>query len=595
MGMRRVPARAQCTSQGRGLNGWSAPFVVGARVFLALLSLVARLAADEPEAKTSAPSSPSPSAPTTGTPAAPAAAADTSTEALLKRLQELEQANRELRSEMQESRDLKRQLDDLSKKYDELSRKLEPAPPRPNTPRDRERNRPIFDAPNLGSPARPAASGRTGAGNAPSRTPGAGQDVGNRHLGRIPLGVAAYDYDREGFLFSSDDDELQLKVRGLFQGDYHHYTQTNQTPVTNGVYVPRVRLYFQGRLSKPFEYEISFQRGYDNFDLLNAYINFNFSDYFKLRFGRYKTPYTYEYYHAERSKLLLPERSVYNLNFQGNRQVGLMAHGSLFDHRFEYAVGAFDGAPNSYQPFNGTPALISLLRFKPWANSDSVLRNLDFGGSVYAANVTGDPVRPPVLRTNDQLAGSRLDQNVPSNASGLPFLAFNDNVVMQGERTSWDAHVAYFWKRLAMLAAYDDGFVGYAVKGDKTTHLRVNGYYVQAAYFLTGETLNDFSWIDPIRPFDPSHGKYGPGAIQPTARFATINLGDEVFSNGLADANLWTNHAYVIDAGVVWYWNRFTKLFLIWEHAEFANPVYYRPNGLQLNSDLFWLRMQFHF
>ena len=84
-------------------------------------------------------------------------------------------------------------------------------------------------------------------------------------------------------------------------------------------------------------------------------------------------------------------------------------------------------------------------------------------------------------------------------------------------------------------------------------------------------------------------------AFELTARYSELGLGPRVFTAGLADPNLWTNRAEMTDVGFNWYLNKFVKVYFDWEHAMFAQPVYYRPGGLQKTSDLFWLRFQVYF
>jgi len=124
----------------------------------------------------------------------------------------------------------------------------------------------------------------------------------------------------------------------------------------------------------------------------------------------------------------------------------------------------------------------------------------------------------------------------------------------------------------------------------------VGGYFVQAGYLLTGETITDRVVIDPIRRFDLRRGRFGLGAWEVTARYSAITLGNQVFTQGLADPNLWTNRADMVDVGLNWYLSKWVKIYFDWEHAAFAQPVYYRPGPfLQKTSDLFWLRLQLYF
>ena len=108
-----------------------------------------------------------------------------------------------------------------------------------------------------------------------------------------------------------------------------------------------------------------------------------------------------------------------------------------------------------------------------------------------------------------------------------------------------------------------------------------SGYFVQAAYLITGETIRERTVIDPINRFDLRPGKFGLGAFEPHVRYSEMFLGRQVFTAGLADPNLWTNRVQMVDVGVNWYLNKFVKIYFDWEHAMFASPVFaaVRPSG----------------
>jgi phosphate-selective porin OprO and OprP len=80
-----------------------------------------------------------------------------------------------------------------------------------------------------------------------------------------------------------------------------------------------------------------------------------------------------------------------------------------------------------------------------------------------------------------------------------------------------------------------------------------------------------------------------------SARYSELALGRSVFTAGLADPNLWTNHAQLIDVGANWYLNQFVKVYLDWEHAMFGSPVFSNTGNFQKSSDLFWIRTQLYF
>ncbi|MFO0953541.1 MAG: porin [Isosphaeraceae bacterium] len=149
----------------------------------------------------------------------------------------------------------------------------------------------------------------------------------------------------------------------------------------------------------------------------------------------------------------------------------------------------------------------------------------------------------------------------------------------------------------SLLGVWDSGHNDYSLTtpGSKPVHLPVSGYFVQGAYLLTGETRERPSLIEPLKPFDLRKGKFGLGAFEVQARLSGITLGQSVFTGGLADPNLWTNRVGMVDLGLNWYLNKFVKVYFDWEHAVYAQPVYFAPGpGLQKTSDLFWVRFMFY-
>jgi phosphate-selective porin OprO/OprP len=159
----------------------------------------------------------------------------------------------------------------------------------------------------------------------------------------------------------------------------------------------------------------------------------------------------------------------------------------------------------------------------------------------------------------------------------------------------WELHAAYYYKGLSLLGAWDSGFDSWAVTGDRPVRVPVDGYFIQAAYLLTGETRDGQGVIDPISRFDLRQGRFGLGAFEPTARFSELSIGKQIFTGGLADPNLWTNKASLVDVGMNWYLNKFVKVYFDWEHALFGQPVFYGPSHFSKTNDLFWVRLQLFF
>jgi phosphate-selective porin OprO/OprP len=452
----------------------------------------------------------------------------------------------------------------------------------------------VSDGQNGGESPGAAGGGSKAAGGDPTVT-GRAQEDGNRHRGKLPL-KPYYDFDGDGFKFVTEDSEYSFGIRGMVQLDGRAYSQPTPGFASSGFYTPRSRFYLEGNLTKPIQYEFSFQQTFDSVNLLDAYVNFNYDPRLQFRLGRYKAPFSYEWYRIHIWDLLAPERSLFATNYEGQRRFGAMAWGTLLENRVEYAAGSFNTQRNGYQPFNSLQDVMAFVNFKPFYNEHRsfALRDLQFGGSVNAGH-ENQPLAPAALRTNGAPSGTGLNDVGASNAATVPFLAFNPGVTEHGDRALWELHTAWYYGGLTLLGAWQGGIESYAKPGGAPQHIPLNGWFLQAGYIFTGETIRDRTLVDPIRPFDLSRGKFGLGAFEPTARYSELTLDRRVFTEGLADPSLWTNQAKMVDVGVNWYLNKFVKVYFDWEHAMFANPVFSSNGPPQKSNDLFWVRTQVYF
>jgi phosphate-selective porin OprO/OprP len=259
-----------------------------------------------------------------------------------------------------------------------------------------------------------------------------------------------------------------------------------------------------------------------------------------------------------------------------------------------------NGPRNGFQAFDYPKSVAAFLNFKPFVNNEaSFLRDLNFGGSL-DYGYQNNPAVPAVFRTNANASSVALSANDPTNNATVPFLALNNNVMEKGIRDLWELHAAYYYKGLSLLGAWDSGFNDYAQARSPSVRVPTNGYFVQVAYLITGETLRERAVIDPINRFDLRPGKFGLGAFEPHAGYSQMWLSRDVFTSGLADPNLWTNRVDVLDVGLNWYLNKFVKIYFDWERAFFGTPVLAAVSTsgratFQTTNDLLWLRFQFYY
>lgn len=392
-----------------------------------------------------------------------------------------------------------------------------------------------------------------------------------------------------GFQFQSRDDEFDLQFHNLTQADGQFFGRRDQTTSFDTFNIAREWLIFSGHLTRPYDYYLSLTDAAGSFNVLDVFLNVNYDKRFQFRLGRFKSPFTYEFYGEPTQGLANGEWSLFFNNFGMARDVGTMLWGESVAGRIDYAAGIFNSAPNSQIDLSNHKSVIAFLNFAPFRPAkDSPLENLNVGGSLVAGEQDFTP-QPSVMRTIVPTSGS--------NMLGAPFLTFNNNVIASGQRNLWDLHAAYYYGGLSLIGEWGSGFEDYDLANTPTRRTRVpiGSYYVQAAYFLTGERVASRGMVKPRRPFDLRKGRFGPGAWEVAFRYNSLDLGKQVFTAGLADPTLWTDRLYTTDIGINWYWNQYIRVLFDWQHAGFGSQVIYRPGGFARTSDLFLLRIQIWF
>ena len=134
-----------------------------------------------------------------------------------------------------------------------------------------------------------------------------------------------------------------------------------------------------------------------------------------------------------------------------------------------------------------------------------------------------------------------------------------------------------FWAAAEYIRAETDS----ALLGDPI----VGGAYVQAGYFLTGESRGykpsngTFARLKPNNPWDGSGGK---GAWEIAARWSSLDLNDSMIAGGTQNN---------LTLALNWYPNSATRLMFNWVHAEADIPLV----GRGLGGDFAIVRVQVDF
>jgi phosphate-selective porin OprO/OprP len=398
-----------------------------------------------------------------------------------------------------------------------------------------------------------------------------------------------------GFELRTNDDEYILQFHDLTQFEFRGYQQGGQGQVHDTFDFPRQWWMWSGRITKPFGYFLSFANGFDVLSLLDVFVDIDFNPKFRVRTGRFKTPFTYEFLVEPVQGLVVPERSVFFNNFGQNRDEGIMPYGRLLNNTLDYAGGIFNGTRNGFLANQDGKFTSWFVNWKPFGNEENtLLENFNIGGSVFAGERGNVVPTPQTFRTIVPISGNAI--------LGVPFLSLNNNVREYGPMAFWDLHVAYFYQGLAFISEWQSGYQTYAQTnsfgtGGHQTRVPVGSFYIQASYLITGETRSSIGIVKPNCPVNFGRGKgwSGIGAWEPFFRYEYLDIGNEVFTAGFADPNLWANRLFQTHLGINWHLTQYFKMYFDWAHAEFNQPVLFAPNRRQLTSDLFMVRFQMYF
>jgi len=357
-----------------------------------------------------------------------------------------------------------------------------------------------------------------------------------------------------------------------------------------------MRVYFEGKLTDAYHYEVSLQRSVEGaFDLLDANLDIKFNEGLQFRIGRSLIPYSYTWYDHLEQYFIAPERPLFPLNFGLARAAGLQIWGADTERRWQYSVGMYDGRLAGLADNSTTTDAATYFNFRPFVKSrqGGALENFNIGTSL----VIGKAKRPEeLLPLRTSIQASENDE--AASAASAVFLEFEPGVSQLGDRVLGAIHAAWYSGPVSMETEWNAAQLEFFNETtDETVDVVINGFHVTLASFLTGEQVTDREVVQPLRPFDPRCGFSQRGAFEPFVRYSYFYLGDEVFDRDLADPDEWTNEVSMTDLGVNWYLNRYVKFVFDWQHSAYSSPVLVNESTGQVSNrnDLYWFRCQFYF
>jgi phosphate-selective porin OprO/OprP len=361
-----------------------------------------------------------------------------------------------------------------------------------------------------------------------------------------PAPTAGY---QDGFFIQTANGDNRLLFGFIGQMD-GRFSVDDPTAITNTFVIRKVRPTFSGRVAKYFDFKIMPDFGNGLTTLFDAYFDVRFSPKFRVRTGKDKTPVGYESLIGD-AFLLFPERSQAS-NLLPGRDVGIQVQGDLNPKVF-YAGGIFNGVldgANSALDIDSNngkdlAGRIVVQPFRTAAASAGALNGLGFqvGGS------TGKQAGLlPAFRTSVMQF----------------YFAYAPGAVADGRRTRISPAVFYYYKSLGVFGEYSRS-TQRVTKAAVTDDFTNTGWNVTASYLLTGEAASS-GITRPQRVFDPPTGKWG--ALQVVARYAQLDVDDDVFELGFANTGA-ADKAKSFTVGVNWYPASVVKYYLNYERTDF--------------------------
>jgi phosphate-selective porin OprO/OprP len=316
------------------------------------------------------------------------------------------------------------------------------------------------------------------------------------------------------------DGAYSFKVGGFAQVDAGSFNDDRKDH-PDGTNVRRARLSVSGTITHDFNYKIENDFAGNASALTDVYLEYTGLKPVSFTIGQFKEPFGLETLTSDLFTDFV-ERASTNL-FSPDRRIGAMvsANGELVPIGFWTAsLGAFgSGTSSTASTDDEARDITGRLTWAPVAGKTEALH---FG-------IAGSH-RIPDSATDSFSFASRAENQFSSASSDLS--------VNTGTITSVDSVNLLGLEAAAVYgpASVQGEFVRAAVNRNTGLEPTFGGYYVEASYFLTGESRNynaktaRFDRVKPKWPVDFKNGNYG--AWQVMARYSDLDLTDKTFRGG---------------------------------------------------------------
>ena len=358
----------------------------------------------------------------------------------------------------------------------------------------------------------------------------------------------------KGFTLSSGDGADSFRIRGLVQLDSRLFFNDGGL-VNNSFLLRRARIISEGTFAKIYSFQLVPEFGGTSApSILDANLGITLDKALQLKFGKFKSPVGLELLQSD-SWTFFNERSLVT-NLVPNRDLGILASGSVLSDTVAYSAGIFggvaDSASSTNADFDNDKDFVARAYVTPFKNAGGTpLQGLSVG-------VSGSLGREKTA--SGRTAGYKTDGQ-------QTFFSYASNVIADGQSWRVSPQGEYRYGPFGLLGEYVLSTVNVRPSAVAAkAELRNKAWQLAAGYVLTGED-SSYSGVTPRTTFDPSAGTWG--AFEIAARYANLKIDDAAFPL-FASASTNADEATALGGGLNWYLSKTVRLTFDYYQTKFG-------------------------
>jgi phosphate-selective porin OprO/OprP len=321
----------------------------------------------------------------------------------------------------------------------------------------------------------------------------------------------------DGFTFMSSDEKFKLSMGGRLQARYSFFDKDNANGPAQDVSewrVRRAKFWLKGHAyTKDLTYKLQVNFADSNKILEDAVLNYKFIKEAQIQVGQEKVPFARQELTSSGAQQFV-DRSSATDAFKPGRDIGVMAHGSVFDGILGYNLGWYGGVGQSKLRATNNNAMAARIVVNPLGEMKYSEADLDHSEKPLVS-IGGNYFRDSLIATRNG-ASTTLEDNNLGFAGSSGWLGKSKNTFATTEKLSIDTYgidAAFKWMGFSAQGEY---FIGQA-EGDTTKQLlRAQGFYAQMGYFIIPKHLEvaaRYSYVDQNRDVSNDLNTQVQGAV----------------------------------------------------------------------------------